>query len=113
LKESFGAKILTGGPYCGCTGRELSTRRRLDKKSCKSASYCSANGHILDSTISKGTPLLLFLRGFKVIGYIMSAETLIFDWNLPKQQNEYGIRAIMTISDITNLTYKFMKLILA
>jgi hypothetical protein len=49
LRESFGAKILTGRPYCGCTGMEPSTRRRLDKNSCKSASYCSANGHILDA----------------------------------------------------------------
>ena len=38
FREPFGAKILTDGPYCGCNGREPSTRRRLLTKSCKSAS---------------------------------------------------------------------------
>ncbi len=33
--------------------------------------------------------------------------------NLPKQQNKYDIRDIMTIRDIKELTYKFMKLIWA
>jgi hypothetical protein len=32
--------------------------------------------------------------------------------NLPKEQKEYEIREIMTISDIMKYTYKFMKLIL-
>ena len=29
LRVPFGEKILTGGPYCGCTGMEQSTRLRV------------------------------------------------------------------------------------